>query len=125
MYPDLWNYLSSSVLAHILARYLCRLGRPDGTFAEVQTSSTAHAASEGVCSVRVVGTQGEGPELLLNDGAGTKTGELSELPFACEAALGDVVYVEFKNNSATTWRPHWAKVYARMRRPTGRVDCAF
>ena len=81
----------------------------------MQTSTTAHAGTDGVCSVRVVGTRGEGPELLVNAGAGVKTGQLVELDFAA-APLGDVVYLEFKNNSATTWRPHWARVLDRRRR---------
>ena len=74
---------------------------------QVQTSETAYAASDGICSVSVVGSEGEGPELALNDGAAVKKGELVEVRFTAD--LGEVSYVEFKNTSSETWRPHWVK----------------
>jgi hypothetical protein len=77
---------------------------------QVQTSETAYAASDGICSVSVVGSEGEGPELALNDGAAVKKGELVEVRFTAD--LGEVSYVEFKNTSSETWRPHWVKVTA-------------
>jgi len=78
----------------------------------VQNSATAHASTSGACSVKVVAARGETSELVLNDGRGMKSGELVRVEERVAADLGDLVYVELKNTSAETWRPHWIRVRA-------------
>merc|ERR1712190_431406 len=83
---------------------------------QIQNSTTAHAGTDGVCSVKLVGTMGESCEQLVNDGGGIKTGDLIDVDIAVVGDIGDLVYVEMRNTSATTWRPHWIRATS----PTGR-----
>jgi len=77
---------------------------------EVQNSTTAHAGTSGRCSVKLVGNLGESEELVLNGGGGVKSGELVAMETFVAADIGDLAYIELKNASAETWRPHWIKV---------------
>jgi len=78
---------------------------------EMQNSATAHAGTVGVCSVKVVAEHGETEELVLNDGRGIKTGQLVRVEGRVDTDIGALVYLELRNTSAETWRPHWFKVY--------------
>lgn len=79
---------------------------------EVQNSTTAHASTDGVCSVKIVGAKGESNVIVLNGGGGMKTGDLATETIHISQDLGELVYVELSNTSATTWRPQWVKVFA-------------
>lgn len=117
-------------------RHLCSSSQDSARWhVQLQNSTTAHAGTTGSCSIKLVGTAGESNEHPLNDGGGVKTGDLLEFDIPVADDIGDLAYVEMKNTSATTWRPHWIRatspngraffVYSRQWVSKGRTQKAY